>query len=92
MKVKRAGVGTKLLLLVLMVAAVPGLLSVRTQLKQAQNQRDQLQSLVQRQEEANSALLDAIDHSNDPEYINNIARSELDLLEPDEFRFVDTSK
>ena len=91
MKVKRAGVGTKILVLVLLVAAVTGLLSVRSQLSSAQARRDQLQSQVQAKEESNSALQDAIDHSEDPEYIANIARSELDLLESDEIRFVDTS-
>lgn len=91
MKVKRAGAGTKILVLVLLVAAVMGLLSVRSQLSAAQARRDQLQSQVQAKEESNSALQDAIDHSDDPEYITNIARSELDLLESDEIRFVDTS-
>lgn len=91
MKVKRAGAGTKILVLVLLVAAVMGLLSVRSQLSTAQARRDQLQSQVQAKEESNGALQDAIDHSEDPEYIANIARSELDLLESDEIRFVDTS-
>lgn len=91
MKVKRAGVGTKLLVLVLLVAAVMGVMSVRSQLDEANARRDQLQSQVQAGEERNSALQDAIDHSSDPEYIGDIARSELDLLESDEIRFVDTS-
>ena len=92
MKVKRAGIGTKILILVLMVAVVTALLSMRTQLKVAQSQRDQLQAQVQVQLEKNSALSDAIDNSNDPEYIANIARGELGLVEADEIRFVDTSK
>lgn len=91
MKVKRAGAGTKILVLVLLVAAVMGLLSVRSRLDLAQAQADQLRSQVQAKEERNGALQDAIDHSTDPEYIANIARSELDLLESDEIRFVDTS-
>ena len=91
MKVKRAGVGTKILVLVLLVAAVMGVMSVRTRLDEAQLRRDQLQSQVQAKEEHNGVLQDAIDHSDDPEYIAAIARSELDLLESDEIRFVDTS-
>lgn len=91
MKVKRAGVGTKILVLVLLVASIMGVLSIRSQLSSAQTRRDQLQSQVQAKAESNSALQDAIDHSSDPEYIANIARSELDLLESDEIRFVDTS-
>ena len=92
MKVKRAGVGTKILILVLLVAAVTALLSMRSRLTAAQAQRDQLQAQVLSQVEENSALADAIAHSTDPEYIANIARSRLGLLEPDELRFVDTSK
>lgn len=91
MKVKRAGVGTKLLVLVLLVAAVTGLLSLRSQLAAAQMRRDRLQEQVQSQVEANTTLADTIAHSDDPEYIENIARSKLGLLEPDEIRFVDTS-
>ncbi len=91
MKMKRAGVGTKILVLVLLVAAVTGLLSMRKQLGQAQTQRDQLRAQVQAQVEENAALADAIAHSDDLEYIADIARSKLGLLEPDELRFVDTS-
>ncbi len=92
MKVKRAGIGTKILILVLLVAAVTALLSMKSQLTAAQEQRDLLQARVQAQVEENNALSDAIAHSDDPEYIANIARSDLGLLEPDEIRFVDTSK
>lgn len=91
MKIKRAGIGTKLLVLVLLVAGVAGLLSMRARLTTAKEHRDQLQAQVQAQVEVNAALADAIDHSGDPEYITNIARSKLGLLEPDEIRFVDTS-
>jgi len=92
MKVKRAGIGTKILVLVLLVAAITGVLSVRAQLSNAESKRAALQAQVQAQLEENSALADAIANSDDPEYIANIARGELGLLEPDELRFVDTSK
>lgn len=92
MKMKRAGAGTKVLILVLLVAAVTTLLSMRTQLADAQSERDALRAQVQAQVERNSALTDAIAHSDDPEYIANIARNRLGLLESDELRFVDTSK
>lgn len=91
MKVKRAGIGTKILIAVLLVACVTGLLSLRSRLNEAEAQRDQLQAQVQTQQEANSALADAIANSGDLEYIVNFARSKLGLLEPDEIRFVDTS-
>jgi len=90
-KVKRAGIGTKILVLVLLVAAVTALLSMRTQLKTAQARRDLLSQQVQAQLEANAALSDGIARSDDLEYLANIARDKLGLLLPDEIRFVDTS-
>lgn len=90
-KIKRAGAGTKILVLVLLVAAIMALLSVRAQLKTAQESRDLLSQQVQAQLEANAALSDGIAHSDDPEYLANIARDQLGLLLPDEIRFVDTS-
>lgn len=92
MKVKRAGAGTKILILVLLVAAATALLSMRARLNDAQAQRDRLQAQVLSQMEENSALADAIAHSTDLEYLANIARSKLGLLEPDEIRFEDMSK
>lgn len=92
MKVKRAGVGTKILIMILLVAAVTGVLSVRSRLAGAQAQVADLQAQVQAQEEANGTLADAIAHADDLEYITNIARVKLGLLEPGEIRFVDTSK
>lgn len=91
MKFKRAGIATKLLILVLLAVSVIGLLTVRGQLNQAQAQRDLYRSKVQTQQESNTALADAIEHSDDWEYILNIARSKLGLLEVGEIRFVDTA-
>lgn len=91
MRLKRAGIGTKFVVLVLLVAAVTALLSMRGQLKEVQAQRDELSRQVQEQQETNAALADDIANSGDPEYLENIARSKLGLLEPDEICFVDTS-
>lgn len=92
MKVKRAGTGTKLLVLVLLVAGVVGLLSIRGQLTAAQEKRDTLAQQVQEQRDENAALTSDMQHSNDPNYLADIARAMLGLMEPDEIRFVDTSK
>lgn len=92
MKVKRAGIGTKLLVLVLLVAGVIALLSMRSQLTAAQEKRDQLAQQVQQQEQENAALTDDMQHSSDPNYLADIARAMLGLMEPGEICFVDTSK
>ena len=92
LKVKRAGIGTKLLVLVLLVAGAIGLLSMRSQLMAAQDKRDELAQQVQQQKEENAALTDDIQHSSDPNYLADIARAMLGLMEPGEICFVDTSK
>lgn len=91
-KVKRAGVGTKILILVLMVVCITALLSMRTRLTDARTLRDQKQAQVQALEERINELEDAIAHSDDPEYIMNYAQKEGGMMEPDSIRFVDTSK
>lgn len=92
MKVKRAGMATKLLVLVLLAALAAALLSIQAKLNAAQADREELARQIQVQQEANAALADDIDHSGDPEYLADIARSKLGLLEPDEIEFVDSSK
>ena len=91
MRFKRAGIGAKLLIVVLLVASITALLGVKTQLDEAERDRDLLSAHVQEQQEENTALADDIANSDDPEYLANIARIKLGLLEPDEIEFVDTS-
>ena len=79
MRVKRAGIATKLLVLVLLAVLAAGLLSTQAKLTEARSARDELARQVEEQREANAALAD-------------IARSRLGLLEPDEIEFVDSSK
>lgn len=92
MKVKRAGMATKLLVLVLLAALAVALLSTQAKLSAAQGERDELARQVEAQREANAGLADDIAHSDDPEYLADIARSKLGLLEPDEIEFVDSSR
>nr|WP_243416806.1 septum formation initiator family protein [Pseudoflavonifractor capillosus] len=75
-----------------MVVGVIALLSMRSQLMAAQEQRDALAQQVEAQQEENAALTDDMEHSSDPNYLADIARAMLGLVEPDEIRFVDTSK
>ena len=92
MKVKRAGMATKLLVLVLLAVLAAALLSTQAKLSAAKTDRDELVRQIQAQQEVNAALADEIAHSGDPEYLADIARSKLGLLEPDEIEFVDSSK
>lgn len=92
MKFKRAGIGTKFVVLVLLVASATALLSLNSRLDTAKAARDLLSSQVQDQRETNAALADAIENCGDPEQIASIARDKLGLLEQDEIVFIDTSK
>ena len=92
MKIKRAGMATKLLVLVLLAAVAIALLSTQAKLSAVQADREELTRQVQAQQEANAALRDGIDHSGDPEYLADIARSRLGLVEPGEIVFEDSSK
>ena len=91
-RLKRAGMATKLLVLVLLAAVSIGLLSTQAKLSAAQADREALSRQVQAQQEANAALQDGIDHAGDPEYLADIARSRLGLVEPGEIVFEDSSK
>lgn len=92
MKVKRAGMATKLLVLVLLAVLAVCLLTTQAQLSAVQADRDELARQVQAQQEVNAALADDIAHSGDRSYLADIARSKLGMLEPDEIEFVDSSK
>ncbi len=92
MKLKRAGIGAKILIIVLLAATVAALLSVKGKLDAAKASREVLARQVQEQQEANAALADEIAHSGDPDYLEDIARDKLGLLEPDEIVFADPSK
>lgn len=92
MKLKRAGMATKLLVLVLLAAVAIALLSTQAKLSAAQADLETLTRQVQEQREANAALQDGIDHSGDPDYLADIARSRLGLVQPGEIVFEDSSK
>ena len=92
MKLKRAGIGTKFVILVLLVASVTALLTLNGRLGQAKLERDTLSQEVQDQEENNAALADDIENCDDPDRIAAIAREKLGLVGQDEIVFIDTSK
>lgn len=92
MKLKRAGIGTKFVILVLLVASVTALLTLNGCLEQAKLERDTLSQEVQDQEENNAALADDIENCDDPDRIAAIAREKLGLVGQDEIVFIDTSK
>ena len=84
MQIKKAGFLTKLVVLTLLIAATVSLLRLRTQIQQAQAEREELRIQVAGQTQVNADLQDAVDHSGDPARQADIARNELDLAAPGE--------
>ncbi len=84
MQIKKASFLTKLVVLTLLIVATVSLLRLRTQIQQAQAEREALRIQVAGQTQVNADLRDAVDHSGDPARQADIARNELDLTVPGE--------
>lgn len=92
MKFKKAGLLTKLLILVMIVYAAYNIATVQVNIAQA---RQSLTSLTQEVEDArqvNAQLTYEIEHKDDPETIEQIAREKLGLVKPGEKIFYDMNQ
>ena len=91
MRLKRASLLTKVVVLALLIAAAVGLLNLRQQILAAQGELAEVQAQVAGQRQLNAELADAVENSGDPERQADLARSKLGLVEPGEyiFRFTD---
>ena len=91
MKLKKASLLTKLVVLALLIAAAIGLLNLPQQILTAEADLTEGQSRVAEQKQVNAELADAVENSGDPERQADLARSKLGLVEPGEyiFRFTD---
>lgn len=74
MRVKKAGLMTKLVVLILLVYMAITLLNLRTQVQAAQAELDALTSQVTAQTQQNAELADAIANSDDPAVLERVAR------------------
>ena len=90
-RLKRASLLTKVVVLALLIAAAVGLLNLRQQILAAQGELAEVQAQVAGQRQLNAELADAVENSGDPERQADLARSKLGLVEPGEyiFRFTD---
>ena len=87
MRITRASLLTKILILGLLVIVATALLSFSSKLEQAQSQRDDVARQVVAQTQTNADLADAIEHSDDPDRIADVARDRLGLVAPGEIIF-----
>lgn len=84
LKRKKAGLATKILVLLLLVYVAITLMGLRGKISAAEESVDSLQKQVAVQTQRNAELAGAIENSDDPEHIKNIAREKLNLVEPGE--------
>ena len=91
MKFKRASLITKIVFLAIILYAGISLISLKVQVSEAREKRDELQEKVDGVLQTNTELQYAIDHSTDPETIEDIARNKLGLVKPGEKIFYDVS-
>ncbi len=91
MKFKRAGIVTKIVILAIIVYAGISLISLKVQVSDAQEAHDELQGQVDGVLQTNTELQYAIDHSTDPDTIEDIARNKLGLVKPGEKIFYDVN-
>lgn len=90
---KKRGGGLLLQLLLLLVLAAVGwqLHSLRSQVLEAQAERDQTAQQVESLKQSNDALRSDIEEGATEEKMKELARDELGLTEPDEYVFYDQS-
>ncbi|WP_297289402.1 septum formation initiator family protein [uncultured Flavonifractor sp.] len=87
MKLKKASLLTKFVILTLLIGTATGLLAMRSQLQTAQADLAAAQKQVEEQKQINADLADAVENSGDPERQADLARDKLGLVEPGEYVF-----
>ena len=90
MKLKRAGMLTKLLLAIVLVASVTTFLNLQVQARDLAAQKAALERQTARQRQENEALTAAIADKDNPERINDVARERLGYVAPGEIIFYDS--
>ena len=91
MKFNKASIFTKLVIAALKVYAVLSLVMVHRQTRQLQDRAATLQQQVSEMTQSNAELQYQIDHSEDDDMIESVAREKLGLVKPGEKIFYDTS-
>lgn len=90
MKLKRAGIITKLVIFALIVYASVTLINLRTQIDTVRLEQETLKQSVTEKETTNAELRYEIEHSDDEDTLADIARDDLNLVAPGEKVFYDT--
>ena len=87
----RADVFVSLAIVVFLFAAVVALLGVQDKIALAQTEQAGLETQVAAQQQENDALRSALEKSDDPAYLQDLARDELGYVTPGEKDFYDVA-
>ena len=90
MQFKRAGLVTKVAIVVLMIYMTIALLDLRTQIQTAQDQKDILAAQGVAKKLDNQQLTEAIENSDDPAMLESVARDK-GYVKPGETLYVDVA-
>ena len=90
MRFKRAGFLTKIIVLALLIYMATSLLEMRGQLQSVQQERDILAQQVADQRLENQELSEAIENSDDPEVLEEVARDR-GYVKQDEVLYIDVA-
>ncbi|NCB50351.1 MAG: septum formation initiator family protein [Clostridia bacterium] len=91
LKLKKASIFTKIVIIGLTLYAIVSLVGVRGRVAEAESLREELQQQVTEITQQNAELEYQIDHGTDEEIIEEIARNKLGLVLPGEKVFYDIS-
>ena len=90
MRFKRAGFLTKIVVLALLIYMSTSLLDLRGQIQAIQEERDTLAQQVSDQQLENQELSEAIENSDDPEVLEEVARDR-GYVKQDEVLYIDVA-
>ena len=90
-KTKKAGFLTKIVLVVLLVYAGVSLYTIQNQIRSAKTEQEKLAAQVDTLRRENDSLASDIADSDNPEKLQDVARSELGMVMPGERVFYDVS-
>lgn len=91
MKVKKSSLIIRVVIVALVLYAGVSLVNLKAQTKNAEERREELQQQVDTAVQENEELQYAIEHSTDPEIIEDVARNDIGLVKPGEKLFYDVS-
>ena len=88
----RSSVLTTVVVMLLLFIAGLQLVQIRTRINTAEAAYESLAAQVAEQQKTNAALEAALQHANDPAFLQELARDQFDMVSPGQKDFYDTSK